>query len=304
MCQIGARLRVTQVKQIHHSIANIPIFETNESQSQIRNFGNNLKGIRLEKDDYLRVFHWDADTVFPAADVSLCVRIVNWRVAQDDADGYFGFEIHAIDSSRSTILFQYPVPSCLVHRKSLYPWLQRGGYILIRYATIKEYDKKHDILLAVRTEHTLVDSLSNTLLARLPAGEIHSEIVSQLSSFSMEVEDQRMEALRTGKEYYQVEKTCEEGKMEDDSFLVMESCERRRLAVQNAVLGTSKQGLIITMNQKRYRVDSRIESQLQGVQKQMPSLATGRVIVVNRHLNESHELYKEELVILEYFGPT
>lgn len=291
LCQLGTPLRVTQVRHAHHSNSKtgIPNFETNELQSQMKKI--NSRGSVASKYEHLRLFQWNCESSFPVADVSFCCRIVNWRIAQEHSEGFTGFEIHALDVSRCTILLQYPVPSCLLHRKSLYPWLQHGACLFLRYTSVKEYDKKHDILIVARTEHTCVDLLSTTLLSRFPDGEIPSDVISQLNSFSLDVEDIRMNSLRSGEEYFQIEDN-------EEGLPVLESCERRRQTVQYSTVEYSGNPLTVTINGMKHRLDVRIASQLH---KTVSSQLTGDVVVVNRrYFKDSSELNEEESVVVAY----
>jgi hypothetical protein len=244
-------------------------------------------------------FQWSDSLVYPVGEVSFICRIIDWRVVTHDSstDGFTGFEVHAVDASRCTLLFQFPLPSCLLQRKSLYPWLQRGALFRIRHAAVREYDKKHDILIVLRTEHTTVELLSEQMASELSVEKDFSSLISRLGSFSPETEARRMASLRDGKEYFSVEGSKEgEGEGRDSSAVVMESCERRRYRGVRGPVASSGDGFVVWFNRQRHRLDGRIESQF----RSSPTLR-GEVLVANRrYLKESFQLEREESVILEY----
>lgn len=311
ICHVGNMLSVTQVKYLHtFSNSSVPILETHESQSAIKRITDerSFSGIG-NSSGILRCFQWKKDEiVYPMADVSIFGRIVSWRVTQESVDGYLGFEIHVVDSRRSTILLQFPLPSCLLHRKSLYPWLQRGTSLLCRYVTIREYDTKHDILIALRTEHTTFEILSNSLSSKFPGEVDVCELLLRLNAIPLEAEEVRMTSLRNGKEYFLVEKRNEEGEEKyNEAVIVMESCERRRYSGVEGSIASSKSGLVVTLGCLRYRLDERLETKLRvGLSKPSASRSLqGDLLVVNRRsLREAtSELLSEELIVVEYAEP-
>jgi hypothetical protein len=297
---VGNLLRVTQVKHLHNHSANssVPIFETNDSQSLMKRITDNGRSAPAGGSEILRIFQWKREVSYPVPDVSFCCRIVSWRLTQDSVDGFVGFEIHLVDPRRSTILLQFPLPSCLLHRKSLYPWLHRGSSILIRYVTIREYDAKHDILIALRTEHTTIELLSNSLSTKFPGEVDASDLILRLNAIPLDVEEVRMTSLRSGKEYF----LPEEKKSEEEAVVVMESCERRRHSgVEGSVVST-KTGLAVAVNRSRCRLNERLEMRLRA-ESTGPRSLRGEFLVANRRfLNKgTQELLREEFVVIEYF---
>jgi hypothetical protein len=304
-------LRVTQVKHLQNFSANsgVPIFETNDSQSLMKRITNDcgFSGT-ASGSEILRSFQWRQGEAYPLADVSLFCRIVSWRLTQDSVDGYLGFEIHAVDSRRSTVLLQFPLPSCLLHRKSLYPWLQRGASLLLRYVMIKEYDAKHDIIVALRTEHTTFELLSSAFSSKFPGEVDVCALLLRLNAISLAPEEVRMTSLRNGKEYFLVEKRSEEGKERtDEAVTVMESCERRRYSGVDGSLVSAKSGLELTVGRIRYRLDERLETQLRTTLTELSASRSvrGDLLVVNRRSlrQGTFELLKEELVAVDFAEP-
>jgi hypothetical protein len=294
LCQVGNKVRVTQVRQIHSTSAT-PIFETNESQSQMKKIQDRSSTVGTFK----RYFQWRDDLVYPVGEVSLICRVVDWRVVSpgSSADGFTGFEIHAIDSSRCTLLFQFSLPSCLFQSKSLYPWLQRGGCLRLRYAAVREYDKKHDILIVLRTEHTIVETLTEQMALESTEDRDPGPLLSQLDSLPLETEQRRMASLRDGKEYFFLERREGQSKA-----VVMESCERRRSGGVRGSVTPCGDGLVASFRHLQHKVDDRIASWFRSSPAPRAPSLHGDVLVANRrYLRESFELEREELVVLEYF---
>lgn len=262
-----------------------------------------MKNIKTSKKSDInpwKLFQITNNLVCPISDVHLICGIIDWRICSDPNEGFIGFEILAISSSRCTIIFQYSIPSFLLNSKSLFPWLQIGSLLSLRFITIKEYDKKFDVLTIIRSEHTIVDFLGTNTDFGINDNML-GKIKSNWEGISKIMEKERMVTLRSGKEYIQNLDIKEQN--------ILESCERRRYCNVNSIFSEGIDGrLLCSFNNQVYAVDPSVkfdfkvdDSTNQSNIQQQQQQQQGDYLVVNRrYFNETKELIKEELVVIWY----
>lgn len=184
-------------------------------------------------------FTWSSEAVYPIRDTSITCVIIDWR--------HHGnvLEIHGIDMSCITIIFQYYRPCELQGGCStLYPWLSKGSVILISMCTIKEYDSKHDIITVTRSDHTVVTSVHNPTTC---VDALRTTLATSFETF-IDGEICRYAALRNGKMIY--------GNLESCNLGNLESCMRKRM--HHAELHSQD----VDDPQKRFQVNGELFAQL------------------------------------------
>ena len=153
---------------------------------------------------------WSDAAQYPLRDVTVRCLIVGWRQNRDT------LEVHAVDMCMVTIVLRYHCPQELVTDGSLYPWLVTGSMIVIKYCLIQEYDRKYDILVLTRLEHTAIfrDTTGVADDLRKHCGDID---VNRLC----ENEKCRYDAIQNGKTMYQ--------KCDVHGATTLECCTRMRV---------------------------------------------------------------------------
>lgn len=134
------------------------------------------------------------------------LTIISWVVLEDS------LVINFLDRTQVMLRLQYPIPCPNVFVKCL-KWLVCGGVVTVCGLLLKSYDKKYDVLLCHRTEHTsilLISSSAGGKTARSlsgAAGSLESSRITReegaiFEKSDIENEKRRMGALEHGRKYY------------------------------------------------------------------------------------------------------